>query len=73
MEKCSERKGLRVNVDKTKVMQILFGKKGSVLKVDYCSVCGEQVGCNSTQCRKYQRGVHRNRSDVPRQVNLLSC
>ena len=32
MEKCSERKGLRVNVDKTKDMQSLFGKKRSVRK-----------------------------------------
>ena len=32
MEKCSEGKGLRVNVDKTKDMQSLFGKKRSVRK-----------------------------------------
>ena len=41
-----ERKVLRVNVDK-KGMQLLFGKKKSVSKVDPCGVCGEQVGCNS--------------------------
>ena len=29
-----EGKGLRVNVDKTKGMQLLFGKKSSVFKVD---------------------------------------
>ena len=41
-----ERKVLRVNVDK-KGLQLLFGKKKSVLKVDPCGFCGEQVGCNS--------------------------
>ena len=41
-----ERKILRVNVDK-KGMQLLFGKKKNVSKVDPCGVCGEQVGCNS--------------------------
>ena len=40
-------KGLRVNVNKTKSMQLLCGKKSSVSKVDPCGVCGELVGCNS--------------------------
>ena len=66
-------KGLRVNVDKTKGMQLSFGKKSSVLKVDSCGVCGEGVGCNSIQCTKCQRWVHCRCSDVPRQVSLLSC
>ena len=47
-----EGKLLRVNIDKTKGMQLLFGKKSSVSKVDLCGVCGEQVGCNSIQCMK---------------------
>ena len=54
-------KGLRVNVNKTKGMQLIFGKKSSVLKVDPCDICGEQIG------------FHRRCSDLPRQVNLLSC
>ena len=66
-------KGLRVNVDKTKALQLLFGKKSSVSKVDSCGVCGEQVGCNSIQCTKRQRWVHRRCSDLPRQVSLLLC
>ena len=37
------------NVNKTKCMQLFFGKKG-VSKVDPCGVCGERVGCNSIQC-----------------------
>ena len=66
-------KGLRVNVDKTKGMQLSFGKKSSVSEVDPCGVCGERVGCNSIQCTKCQRWVHRRCSAVPRQVSLLSC
>ena len=68
-----EGKGLRVNVDKTKGMQLLFRKKSSVSKVDPCDVCGERVGCNSIQYTKCQRWVHRRCSDVPRQVSLVSC
>ena len=68
-----EGKGLRVNVDKTKGMQLSFGKKSSVSKVDPCGFCGERVGCNSIQCTKCQKWVHCRCSDVPRQVSLLSC
>ena len=53
-----EGKGLWVNVDKTKGMQLLFGKKSSVSKVDPCGACGEWVGCNSIQCTKCQKWVH---------------
>ena len=67
-----EGKGPRVNVDKTKDMQLSFGKKSSVSKMDPCGVCGERVGCNFIQCTKCQRWVHRRCSDVPRQVSLLS-
>ena len=67
-----EGKALRVNVDKTKGKQLSFGKKSSVSKVDPCGVCGERVGCNSIQCTKCQRWVHRRCSDVPRQVILVS-
>ena len=41
--------------------------------MDPCGVCGEWVACNSVQCTKCQRWVHRRCSDVPRQVSLLSC
>ena len=41
--------------------------------MDPCGVCGERVGCNSIQCTKCQRWVHRCFSDVPRQVSLLLC
>ena len=68
-----EGKGLRVNVDKTKGIQLSFWKKSSVSKVDPCGVCDERVGCNCNQCMKCQRWVHRRCSDVPRQASLLSC
>ena len=68
-----EGKGLRMNVDKTKGMQLLLGKKSSVSKVDSSGVCDKRVGCNFVQCTKCQRWVHRRCSDVPRQVNLQSC
>ena len=71
--KVVEGKGLRENVDKTRCMQLLFGKESSVLKVDPCGVCCEWVDCNSIQCTKCQRWVHRCCSDVPRQASLLSC
>ena len=67
-----EGKGL-INVDKTQGMQLLFGKKNSVSKVDPCGVHGEWVGCTSIQCTKCQRWAHCCCSDVPRQVSLLSC
>ena len=65
-----EGKGLRVNVDKTKGMQLLFGKKSIVSNIDPRGVCGEWIGCNSIQ--RCQRWLHRRCSDVSRQVSLLS-
>ena len=68
-----EGKVLRLNVDKTKGMQLLFGKKSSVSKVDPCGFCVVRVACNSAQCTKCHRWVHRRCSNVTRQVSLLSC
>ena len=65
-----EGKGLSVNVNNTKGMQLLFWNKSSVSKVEPCGVCVEQVGCNSIQSTKYQRWFRR-RSDLPKQVSLL--
>ena len=65
-KKAVEGKGLRSNIDKTKGMQLLSGKISGVSKVDPSGVCGEQVGCNSIQCTKCQRWVHRPCSDVSR-------
>ena len=61
-----EGKVLSVNVHKTKGMQLIFGKKSSVSKVDPWGVCGERIGCNSIQCTKCQRWVHRLCFYMPR-------
>ena len=63
-----EGKGMRVNVDKMKGMQLLFGKKSSALKVDRCGVCGEWVSCNSIQCKNVRGGVN-----VVVLISLLPC
>ena len=55
-----------MTVNKTKGMQLLFGKKSSFSKVDLCVVCGEQIGCNSIQCMKCQRWIHLRCSDISR-------
>ena len=67
MEKCSGRKR-----SEGKCSLLLFEKESSVLKVDPCGVCGEQVGCNSIQCTKCQQWVY-HYCCVPKQVSLLSC
>ena len=46
-----------MNVDKTKTIQLLFGKRSSVSKVNPFDVCGEWVVCNSIQCMKCQRWI----------------
>ena len=65
-----EAKGLTVKVDKRKGVQLLFGKKSSVSKVDFCGICGEGVGSNSILCTECQMCVHCC-CYVPRQVSLL--
>ena len=72
-KKAVKGKSLRVNVDKPKGMQLLFGKKSSVSKVDPRGVYGEWVSCNSVQCTKCQRWVLYRCSDVPRQASLQLC
>ena len=42
-----EGKGLKENVEKTKGIHLLYGKKAYVSKVDLCNICGEWVVCNS--------------------------
>ena len=68
-----ERKGLRVNVDKTKGIQLIFGKESSVSEVDPCGAPAERVGCNCIQCAKCQRWTHRRCSDVSGQVSIPPC
>ena len=68
-----EGKGVWVNVDKTKGMQLLFRKKSSVSKWILVVSVGSGLVLYSIKCTKCQRWVHRYFHDVPRQVNLLSC
>ena len=54
-----ERKGLRVNLEKTKVL--VSGAEGEVTvsKVDPCGICGKRVMANSVlrvKCRKWIHG-----------------
>ena len=51
-----EEKGLRVNIDKTKVL-LCSNVKRVVVKWP-CSVCGGEVGDNSIQCKVCKKWVH---------------
>ena len=46
-KECMELKGLKVNIEKTKVMR--SGKSGEIVKIGRwpCAVCGKGVGANS--------------------------
>ena len=54
-------------------MQLLYGKKAYVSKVDPCGVCCKQVVCNFIWYMKCPNLDHCCFSDVPRQGSLLSC
>ena len=58
MERGFESKGLKVNLENTKVM--VNGSKGEVLKskVDPCAKCGKRVMANSVMCTKCYKWVH---------------
>ena len=45
-----QRKGLTVNVGKTKGIQLLEGKRSASAKIDPCGACKERVGGNSVKC-----------------------
>ena len=62
-----------MNVEKTKGIHLLYGKKAYVSKVDPCNICRKQVGGNSILCIEYQKWAHHCWSDVARQVRLLLC
>ena len=55
-----ESKGMRVNMNKTKVM--LSGERQMVRQKAArwpCGVCNKGVGCNSLQCTRCQKWVHK--------------
>ena len=54
LNKVLKGKGLRVNVEKTKEFQLLYGKKSYVLEVDSCGdPCDEHICHNSICCAKF--------------------
>ena len=70
-ENAVDGKDPRLNVNKTKGVQLLFGKTSSVSKEDPSGISVELVGCNYIRCTKCQMWVHRHCFNVPSQVSLL--
>ena len=66
-----DEKSLRANVENTKGMQLLYGKKTYVSNLQPCGVFGERVGCNSFQYIRCQKWTYYHYSDVPKWVGLL--
>ena len=61
----AENIGMRVNMNKTKVM--ISGERHKVTQKDVrwpCGVCGKGVGNNSIQCTNCQKWVHRTCSGI---------
>ena len=56
-----ESKGMRVNVNKTKVM--ISGERQKAARWP-CSVCNKGVGSNSLQCTRCQKWVHKKCSGI---------
>ena len=55
-----ELKGLKVNIDKTKVMRSgKWWRNSEDWKMAMCSVCGKGVGANSIQCSDCCGWVHK--------------
>jgi len=60
-----ENRGMRVNMNKTKVL--ISGKRQKVMQKSVrwpCGVCGRGVGNNSIQCTSCQKWVHRKFSGI---------
>ena len=52
-------KGVKVNINKTKLM--VSGTEGgtSISKIDSCGICGKRVMVNAIMCIKYRYWVHK--------------
>jgi hypothetical protein len=59
-----ETKGLKVNINKTKVMRCAKDVAPKEAAVDPCSICGKRVGVNSIRCTYCTYWVHKKCSDV---------
>ena len=68
-----EKKGLRVNIGKTKVMCSEYGKGNINKSANYpCGVCGHGVGVNSIKCSKCKQWVHNRCSKVKKGVGKMT-
>ena len=72
-----ERKGMKVNLNKTKVMVSGSEGKTTVSKIDPCSMCGKRVKANSVLCGKFGKWVHgrctKMKRVTPRLANNFVC
>lgn len=59
-----EKKGLKVNIGKTKVMVSGEGGEKVISRIDPCGVCGKRVKANSVLCIGCQKWVHKRCSGV---------
>ena len=68
-----EKKGLKVNIGKTKVMCSELGK-GRVNKSanDPCGVCGNGVGINSILCTKCNHWVHKRCTKIKKSLGTVT-
>ena len=64
-----EGKGLKVNLDKTKVMESGGGGRVVLAKIDPCGVCGKRAKVNCVRCKTCKKLVHARCARVKR----VSC
>ena len=65
-----QREGLKINFDKTKVMESGGGSGIVVLsKIDLCGVCGKRAKVNCVRCKTFKKWVHARCARVKR----VSC
>ena len=59
-----ESKGLKMNLEKTKV--IVFGLEGEIIqsRIDSCGICGKRVTVNSVLCKKCDQWIHKKCSKL---------
>ena len=59
-----ESKGLKMNLEKTKVMVCVSEGKVMQSRIDLCEICGKRVTVNSVLCRKCDQWIHRRCSKL---------
>ena len=68
-----EGKGLKVNMNKTKVLEACGGTTSvEESKVDPCGVCGKRVMRNSIRCTSCQKWVHARCAGVKKITNTMA-